>query len=106
MSKNINPLVGKFEIQIGKMLKKYHQLLSDTLTSDNSTIDELNKLSQSICKNLPELIKLKDYFENTTAPKVNSVPPFYFNNIIQNDEIASNLLKDLLFRLSELSDAN
>lgn len=89
---------------ISKIISLYNDKISKNLENENTSIDDLNKLSQSISKNVPDLIKLYDILHNSINVQTNNNENNFIIEKIQTDEKASDLLQQLLLRFSEIDE--
>jgi hypothetical protein len=99
---NIKPIAKRFQNQISNLLNLYFEKMSATLLKEDISLDELNKVTASACKNLPDIFKLQETIRSIVEKKDLSDNNRLLN-LISNDETASNLAKNLMRRISQIS---
>jgi len=102
---NNKSIAKRFQNQISNLLKLYYDRMSSTLLKDDITLDELNKVTASACKNLPDLFKLQETVR-MIAEKKDLSDNSLLLNLISNDDTASDLVKSLMKRISQISTNN
>lgn len=85
---------------ISGFIEIYNEKLSTTLSKDDLSIEELNKVTAAVCKNLPDLFKLHENLGMIINKKDNVSQNFNLTDIIQNDAQAAELIDKLLERIS------
>lgn len=98
---NILPVAEKLLYQITKLINLYHSEMKNALLKDTLGLDEINKLSTSACKNIPDLIKLHETVKQIVNKKEHN-PKGKLISMIANDEDASLLLKSLMQKISNM----
>ena len=99
---NIKPIAKRFQNQISNLLKLYYESMSATLLKEDISLDELNKVTASACKNLPDLFKLQETIRSI-AEKKDLSDNNRLLNLISQDDTASDLAKNLMQRISQIS---
>lgn len=89
----------QFHKLIADLIDLYNQKLSDFISQKEFSLDELNKLSASISKILPDLLKLKEELE-CKINKRNDMQAFDILKYIKDDEKAMDLLQKLMMQIS------
>jgi DNA gyrase/topoisomerase IV subunit A len=103
---NNNSQLKKLSSIITEFTEIYNSKITGIIQSENVTIEELNKISAALAKNIPDIIKLQDTINETTNKKEvkNNFTDIFA--IIKTDENASHILEMLLNRISEITESN
>ncbi len=101
---NINKILKEQKEIITQFIKTYNDKISALIQNENSTLEELNKISTLLAKNIPEIMKLQNSIQESTNKRNEKDSFIDILSIIRKDNEANILLEKLLLRISELTE--